>query len=616
MKRKYDIIVIGGGHAGTEAAWAAARMGASVALVTMQREAIGRMSCNPAIGGIGKGQMVREVDALGGIMGRAIDRAGIHFRMLNQSKGPAVWAPRAQADRKLYAEAVQSILTETAHLEIVEGTVDSIETAGAASSNGDDKSRVSGVLLEDGRRLVADAVIVTTGTFMRGLMHCGERKEAGGRVGEAAAGGISENLKALGFELMRLKTGTPPRVHRDSLNYDKLERQDGDAEPIPFSFMNDTIGQPSVPCWITYTNDETHKHIHANLHRAPMYMGQIESTGPRYCPSIEDKVVRFSEKPRHQLFLEPEGYDNERVYCNGISTSLPEDVQRLMLATIPGMENAEILQLGYAVEYDFIPTWQTRESLESKPVKGLFFAGQINGTSGYEEAAGQGLVAGVNAVQMLRDEEPLVLRRDQAYIGVMIDDLITKPPIEPYRMFTSRAEYRLSLRSDNADQRLTPIGRKLGLVDDARWNRFEKKTNDIDELKRMTQSLPHAGGKLGDFLKRPNTTLANFRDALMSQSLNCVSDFDRTVLEQVLVDARYAGYVARQDRQVARFRKMESMKIPPHADYAKMTELRAEARQNLAAVEPTTLGQAGRISGITPADIMVLTVCLRRQKSI
>lgn len=630
MNRNYDIIVIGGGHAGTEAAWAAARMGASVALVTMQRDAIGRMSCNPAIGGIGKGQMVREVDALGGIMGRAIDRAGIHFRMLNQSKGPAVWAPRAQADRKLYAQAVQSILCEAANLEIVEGLVETIETVSVAPQNGNATMRVSSVVLADGRTLIADAIIVTTGTFMRGLMHCGERQQAGGRVGEAAAEGISANLAALGFELMRLKTGTPPRVHRDSLDYDKLERQDGDELPIPFSFINDSIGQPSVPCWITYTNSDTHALIHANLHRAPMYMGQIESTGPRYCPSIEDKVVRFSEKPRHQLFLEPEGYDNERIYCNGISTSLPEDVQRSMLVTIPGMENAEILQLGYAVEYDFIPTWQTRLSLESKRVGGLFFAGQINGTSGYEEAAGQGLVAGVNAVQMLRDDEPLVLQRDQAYIGVMIDDLITKPPIEPYRMFTSRAEYRLSLRSDNADQRLTPIGRSLGLVDDARWDRFERKLNDITELRRIANALPYAGGKLGDFLKRPNTTLADFANALTSHSTNGhsefdrpvlefdrpVLDFDRTVLEQVLVDARYAGYVARQDRQVVRFRKMESMKIPPHADYAKMTELRAEARQNLAAVGPTTLGQAGRISGITPADIMVLTVCLRRQKSI
>ena len=608
--------MIGGGHAGTEAAWAASRMGASVALVTMQRDAIGRMSCNPAIGGIGKGQMVREVDALGGIMGRAIDRAGIHFRMLNQSKGPAVWAPRAQADRDLYAQAVQGILTEAPSLDIVEGMVETISTVDVAPQDGHATSRVTGVTLADGRRLVADAVIVTTGTFMRGLMHCGEKQEVGGRVGEAAAGGISENLKGLGFELMRLKTGTPPRVHRDSLDYDQLERQDGDERPVPFSFVNDSIDQPTVPCWITYTNERTHAHIRANLHRAPMYMGQIESTGPRYCPSIEDKVVRFSDKPRHQLFLEPEGYNNERIYCNGISTSLPQDVQRSMLATIPGMEKAEILQLGYAVEYDFIPTSQTQVSLESKRVAGLFFAGQVNGTSGYEEAAGQGLVAGVNAVQMLRDDEPLVLRRDQAYIGVMIDDLITKPPIEPYRMFTSRAEYRLLLRSDNADQRLTPVGRSLGLVDDARWDRFQCKTDDIAALKRIIRTLPHAGGKLGDFLKRPDATLVAFSEALAADPMNCNSDFHRNVLEQVLVDARYAGYVARQNRQVARFRKMESMKIPPHADYAKMTELRAEARQNLAAVEPTTLGQAGRISGITPADVMVLTVCLRRQKSI
>ncbi|NOX58493.1 MAG: tRNA uridine-5-carboxymethylaminomethyl(34) synthesis enzyme MnmG, partial [Planctomycetes bacterium] len=399
MEHRYDVIVIGGGHAGTEAAWAASRLGATVALVTMERVGIGRMSCNPAIGGIGKGQMVREIDALGGIMGLAIDRAGIHFRMLNQSKGPAVWAPRAQADRTLYAKAIQDILAEAADLNIVEGMVEAIETTGAPAAENGSGARVCGVLLADGRRLHADSVIVTTGTFMRGLMHCGQKQEAGGRFGEASAGGISQNLMSLGFELGRLKTGTPPRVDRDSLDYDQLERQDGDETPIPFSFVTDRIDQPSVPCWITYTNQATHDHIHANLHRAPMYMGQIESTGPRYCPSIEDKVVRFADKSRHQLFLEPEGYDSDRVYCNGISTSLPEDVQRAMLATIPGMQRARIVQLGYAVEYDFIPTWQTRESLESKRVVGLFFAGQINGTSGYEEAAGQGLVAGVNSVR-------------------------------------------------------------------------------------------------------------------------------------------------------------------------------------------------------------------------
>ncbi|MCB9850660.1 MAG: tRNA uridine-5-carboxymethylaminomethyl(34) synthesis enzyme MnmG [Phycisphaerales bacterium] len=603
MHERFDIVVIGGGHAGTEAAWAAGRLGARTALVTMTRDAIGRMSCNPAIGGIGKGQMVREIDALGGIMGQCTDRGAIQFRMLNRRKGPAVWAPRAQADRVLYANAVQEMLAGAPNLTIIEGIVAEID-----APMSDARRRVRGVTLEDGRRIACDAVIITTGTFMSALMHCGERQTPGGRCGEPAAVGISRNLRDLGLTLGRLKTGTPPRVARDSVDYGACEPQPGDDDPVPFSFMTDRIDQPQIECWITYTNVHTHELIRGNLHRAPMYSGQIESTGPRYCPSIEDKVVRFADKLRHQIFLEPEGYDSDRIYCNGISTSLPADVQEAMLRDIPGLGNARIVQHGYAVEYDFIPTTQTKVTLESKVVDGLYTAGQINGTSGYEEAAGQGLIAGVNAAMRLAGNEgPFVLRRDEAYIGVMIDDLITKPPTEPYRMFTSRAEYRLSLRSDNADRRLTPTGRDIGLVDDERWERFQQKTAAITVLSKLVGATVHEGRRLSETLRRPDVTLATLEAALGASALN---GHPRAALEQVLIDARYAGYLARQDRQVERFRKMESMKIPPSADYTHMTALRAEAREKLAAVGPATIGQAARIAGISPADIMTLGVYL------
>jgi tRNA uridine 5-carboxymethylaminomethyl modification enzyme len=636
MGKSYDVIVIGGGHAGAEAAWIASRLGASVALVTMQYEAIGRMSCNPAIGGLGKGQMVREIDALGGLMGLATDRAGIQFRMLNRSKGPAVWAPRAQADRDAYPRAVQDILAQAPNLEILEGSVERLLTQEVPSTNGwhdpmkpsrgrsvlDPSTpwlaperatqRMSGVTLADGRTLSARAVIITTGTFLRGLMHCGLDQTEGGRIGEASAKGLSRALATLGFELGRLKTGTPPRLHRDTIDYSLCEVQAGDDSPTPFSFLTERLTQPQIQCWITWTHEAVHEHIRANLHRAPMYSGQIQSRGPRYCPSIEDKVVRFADKSRHQIFLEPEGYDNERVYCNGISTSLPRDVQEAMVAEIPALRNARILQYGYAVEYDFVPTHQTRMTLESKLVEGLFLAGQINGTSGYEEAAGQGIVAGINAVQFLRGEEPVVLGRDEAYLGVMIDDLITRPPTEPYRMFTSRAEYRLCLRADNADQRLTPLGHRLGCVDDFRWETFTQKTRTLSEVRSLCDRTAYVGAPLSVWVRRPDAGVSTLADVLQRST---GMEFREEVLWQVLTDAKYSGYVDRQSRQIERFRRLESMLIPERLDYRSLPELRAEAREQLGRVAPRTLGQAARISGITPADITILWVYLTGRRA-
>ncbi len=630
MDRRYDIIVIGGGHAGTEAAWAAARMGVPTLLVTMSADAIGRMSCNPAIGGIGKGQMVREIDALGGLMGLATDRGGIQFRILNRRKGPAVWAPRAQADRVLYAKAVQELLSTAPNLSITEGSVESIDVGPPDAQSSADHiapcSAVRSVTLADGRRFACRCAIITTGTFLRGLMHTGEEQVEGGRVGEATSRGLSATLEALGFELGRLKTGTPPRLARDSIDYDRLEVQPGDDAPRPFSFMNDAIRQPQVSCWITWTGEPAHELIRSNLHRAPMYSGQIVSVGPRYCPSIEDKVVRFAEKERHQIFLEPEGYDSDRIYCNGISTSLPRDVQEPMVRSIAGLENARIVQYGYAVEYDFVPPHQTRPTLETRRVAGLFLAGQINGTSGYEEAAGQGIVAGINAALRVLGREgapAYVMRRDQGYIGVMIDDLVTRGTIEPYRMFTSRAEYRLLLRSDNADARLTPVGRELGLVDDARWRRFQVKQAIALAFEDWARSTRHNGRTWYEWIGRTDgeglveVDTVHFANSAHAAEVltGAPSSLLNEAAEAVAIEARYEGYIRRQQREIDRFRLLESRAIPADFDYAALGQLRFEARERLAKSAPLTVGQAQRISGISPADVAVLLVYLERHLS-
>ena len=605
MTRTFDVVVIGGGHGGAEAAWAASRLGAHTALVTFDRAAIGRMSCNPAIGGIGKGQMVREIDALGGLMGVVADETGIQFRMLNRRKGPALWAPRAQSDRELYARRVRERLEACPNLAIVEAGVEAIDTASGPPRQG----QCTGVTLSDGQGVACRAVVVTSGTFLRALMHTGEQRTPGGRVGEAAAVGLSASLARLGLRLGRLKTGTPPRVARDSVDLGVLEEQPGDDPPTPFSFMTERLTQSQVPCWITWTTPEIHELIRANLHRAPMYSGQIASRGPRYCPSIEDKVVRFADKLRHQVFLEPEGRESERIYVNGVSTSLPQDVQARLVAGIAGLERARVLQWGYAVEYDFVPPDQIDASLMTRGVRGLFLAGQINGTSGYEEAAGQGLMAGINAARCVAGRPPVVLGRDQAYIGVMIDDLVTRGVTEPYRMFSSRAEHRLHLRYDNADARLTPLGREIGLVDDARWARYERKRRQLGELRALADALRHEGRTVREWLSRPHEDGAQLAAALPAlRTYFAQAD----VWGAMLVDVKYAGYLDRQARAIAQFRELEDQALPAELDYRRVPHLRAEAVERWSAVRPRSVGQAARVSGIHPTDVSLLLVQMAR----
>lgn len=618
MPMDFDVVVIGGGHAGAEAAWAASRLGAKTALVTLDPSRIAQMSCNPAIGGLAKGQMVREIDALGGLMGLAIDHTGIQFRMLNLSKGPAVWGPRAQADKYKYAREVQRLLGGCPNLTILAGEVAEILTE-ALPCNGREARgalQVTGVRLADARHLRASAVVVTTGTFLRGLMHTGETKTEGGRFGEASARGLSGCLERLGLDLGRLKTGTPPRLHKDSIDFASLECQPGDASPAPFSFLNEYEGRWSPPlqqvcCWITQTTPEIHDLIRANLHRAPMYCGQIASTGPRYCPSIEDKVVRFADKQHHHIFLEPEGLDTDEIYCNGISTSLPADVQEKMVHQVPGLRQARILRMGYAVEYDMVWPTQIDATLQTKRIAGLFLAGQINGTSGYEEAAGQGLVAGVNAARLASGNDPdFVLRRDQAYIGVLIDDLVTKPPTEPYRMFTSRAEHRLHLRADNADQRLTPIGHEVGLVDAQRWAMFQARHDAMETVLGLLHSHRMDGLAASEWLRRPENDFST-----LIARIPALAQFPPHVTRAVEIQIKYQGYLLRQEKQIERFAKLEHKRIPNTLDYSTVAGLRNEARQKLMKFTPRSLGQALRISGITPADVTLIAVHLEKRST-
>jgi tRNA uridine 5-carboxymethylaminomethyl modification enzyme len=614
--KDFDIIVVGGGHAGIEAASASARMGLSVALVTMDPYKIGLMSCNPAIGGLAKGQLVREIDALGGEMGKIIDSSGIHFKMLNKSKGPAVWSPRAQADRKDYVEVARERLRRIRKLEIIKGSANDIILK---------DNKIQGVCLENGERISSKAVILTTGTFLNGVIHIGLKNFNSGRAGEKPALGITETLVEAGFEAGRLKTGTPPRILKQSVNFDTFEEQKPDDPPIPFSYTTHKIDRKQISCFIGHTNSRTHNVLREGFDQSPMFIGRIKSVGPRYCPSIEDKINRFAHKESHQLFLEPEGYTNPEIYVNGFATSLPEHIQKKALTTIPGLEKVEIVRLGYAIEYDFFPPDQLKFTLETKQIRGLYFAGQINGTSGYEEAAAQGIIAGINAASKIQKSEPIRLSRSEAYIGVLIDDLINKSTLEPYRMFTSRAEFRLLLRQDNADLRLGKYGKEKGLLSKAEIDHVDQKKQQIKDLKKTVEktnldpdlfnkaflhksSALKQAERLESLTRRPEIELGELLDLFQ------INHYSQEAVQEVAFNIKYEGYIKRNQALIDRFYQSENKTIPNAFNYSEIESLSTEGREKLEKIKPESFGQASRISGVSPADLSILLIYLERAK--